>query len=142
MGLLVSFHYNEDFVILGLTILGFCFIHLTVNTSVRAKEYHLLCRGLLYKGACYRYIQSPQGSTVIICRQTPAVLFYVPQVTEAMQGSQYDVVVDDIIDEVIEPQLRQVIIEAWRDVVDVDRNKQVKKVSYRKNPSSDNNDLL
>ncbi|KAJ7333080.1 hypothetical protein OS493_018252 [Desmophyllum pertusum] len=50
-------------------------------------------------------------------------------VTEAMQGSQYDVVIDDIIDDVTDPQLRQVIIEAWRDVVDVDRNKQIKKVS-------------
>lgn len=50
-------------------------------------------------------------------------------VTEAMQGFQYDVVIDDIINEVMEPQLRPVIIEAWRDVVDVDRNKQVKKVS-------------
>ena len=56
-------------------------------------------------------------------------MFCIPQVTEAMQGSQYDVVIDDIIDEVMDPQLRQVIIEAWRNVVDVDRNKQVKKVS-------------
>ena len=47
-----------------------------------------------------------------------------------MQGFQYDVVIDDIIDEVMEPQLRPVIIEAWRDVVDVDRNKQVKKVRF------------
>ena len=53
-----------------------------------------------------------------------------PQVAEAMQGFQYDVVIDDIIDEVMEPQLRPVIIEAWRDVVDVDRNKQVKKVRF------------
>jgi len=45
-----------------------------------------------------------------------------------MHGFQYDVVIDDIIDEVIEPQLRSVIIEAWRDVVDVDRKKQVTKV--------------
>lgn len=51
--------------------------------------------------------------------------------TEAMQGFQYDVVIDDIINEVMEPQLRPVIIEAWRDVVDVDRNKQVKKVHFR-----------
>ena len=29
----------------------------------------------------------------------------------------------------MEPQLRQVIIEAWRDVADVDRRKQVKKIS-------------
>ncbi|XP_020602446.1 uncharacterized protein LOC110041496 [Orbicella faveolata] len=50
-------------------------------------------------------------------------------VTEAMHGFQFDVVIDDIIDEVMEPQLRPVIIEAWRDVVDVDRDKQVKKVS-------------
>ena len=48
-----------------------------------------------------------------------------------MQGFQYDVVIDDIIDEVMEPQLRPVIIEAWRDIVDVDRNKQVKKVRAR-----------
>lgn len=54
-----------------------------------------------------------------------------------MQGFQYDVVVDNIIDEVMEPQLRQVITEAWRDVVEVDRNKQVKKVSSRKTPSHD-----
>lgn len=51
-----------------------------------------------------------------------------------MQGFQYDVVIDDIIDEVMESQLRQVIIEAWRDVVDVDRNKQVKKVHFRETP--------
>jgi len=49
--------------------------------------------------------------------------------SEAMHGFQYDVVIDDVIDEVIEPQLRSVIIEAWRDVVDVDRKKQVTKVS-------------
>lgn len=48
-----------------------------------------------------------------------------------MHGFQYDVVIDDIIDEVIEPQLRSVIIEAWRDVVDVDRKKQVTKVRSR-----------
>ena len=54
-----------------------------------------------------------------------------PQATEAMQGFQYDAVIDDIIDEVTEPQLRPVIIEAWRDVVDVDRDKQVKKVCFR-----------
>ena len=29
----------------------------------------------------------------------------------------------------MEPQLRQVITEAWRDVLDVDRSKQVKKVT-------------
>ena len=29
----------------------------------------------------------------------------------------------------MEPQLRQVIIEAWRDVADVDRSKQVKKLT-------------
>ena len=29
----------------------------------------------------------------------------------------------------MEPQLRQVIIESWRDVLDVDRSKQVKKVT-------------
>ena len=29
----------------------------------------------------------------------------------------------------MEPQLKQVIIEAWRNVVDVDRSKQVKKVT-------------
>ena len=48
-----------------------------------------------------------------------------------MHGFQYDVVIDDIIDEVVEPQLRPVIIEAWREVVDVDRDKQVKKVLFR-----------
>ena len=48
-----------------------------------------------------------------------------------MHGFQFDVVIDDIIDEVMEPQLRPVIIEAWRDVVDVDRDKQVKKVRFR-----------
>ena len=47
-----------------------------------------------------------------------------------MHGFQYDVVIDDIVDEVVEPQLRPVIIEAWREVVDVDRNKQVKKVRF------------
>lgn len=47
-----------------------------------------------------------------------------------MHGFQYDVVIDDIIDEVIEPQLRPVIIDAWRDVVHVDRNKQVTKVRF------------
>ena len=29
----------------------------------------------------------------------------------------------------MKPQLRQVIIEAWRDVAEVDRNKQIKKVT-------------
>ena len=29
----------------------------------------------------------------------------------------------------MEPQLRQVVIEAWRDVADVDRSEQVKKVT-------------
>ena len=51
------------------------------------------------------------------------------QVFEAIQQSQDDSLINSIIDEVIEPQLRQVIIEAWRDVADVNRSKQVKKVT-------------
>ena len=52
-----------------------------------------------------------------------------PWFCEAIQQSQDDSLINSIIDEVMEPQLRQVIIEAWRDVVDVDRSKQVKKVT-------------
>lgn len=59
-----------------------------------------------------------------------------------MQGFQYDIVIDDIIDEVMEPQLRPVIIEAWRDVVEVDRNKQVKKVCFRETYQSHDRMLL
>ena len=51
------------------------------------------------------------------------------QVFEAIQQSQDDSLINSIIDEVMEPQLRQVIIEAWRDVADVNRSKQVKKVT-------------
>ena len=51
------------------------------------------------------------------------------QVFEALQQSQDDSLINSIIDEVMEPQLRQVIIEAWRDVADVDRSEQVKKVT-------------
>ena len=51
------------------------------------------------------------------------------QAFQATQQSQDDSLINSIIDEVIEPQLRQVIIEAWRDVADVDRSKQVKKVT-------------
>ena len=51
------------------------------------------------------------------------------QVFEAVQQSQDDSLINSIIDEVMEPQLRQVIIEAWRDVADVNRSKHVKKVT-------------
>ena len=51
------------------------------------------------------------------------------QVFEALQQSQDDSLINSIIDEVMEPQLRQVIIDAWRDVADVNRSKQVKKVT-------------
>lgn len=51
------------------------------------------------------------------------------QVFEALQQSQDDSIINSIIDEVMEPQLRQVIIEAWRDVADVNRSKHVKKVT-------------
>ena len=51
------------------------------------------------------------------------------QVFEAIQQSQDDSLINSIIDEVMEPHLRQVIIEAWRDVADVDRSKQVKKIT-------------
>ena len=51
------------------------------------------------------------------------------QVFEAIQQSQDDSLINSIIDEVMEPQLRQVIIEAWRDVADVNRSKHVKKVT-------------
>ena len=51
------------------------------------------------------------------------------QVFEALQQSQDDSLINSIIDEVMEPQLRQVIIEAWRDVADVNRSKHVKKVT-------------
>lgn len=50
-------------------------------------------------------------------------------VFEALQQSQDDSLINSIIDEVMEPQLRQVIIEAWCDVADVNRSKHVKKVS-------------
>ena len=46
-----------------------------------------------------------------------------------MKQAQDDSLINSIIDEVMEPQLRQVVIEAWRDVADVDRSKQVKKVT-------------
>ena len=51
------------------------------------------------------------------------------QVFEAIQQSQDDLLINSIIDEVMEPQLRQVIFEAWHDVADVNRSKQVKKVT-------------
>ena len=43
--------------------------------------------------------------------------------------SKDDSLINSIIDEVMKPQLRQVIIQAWRDVAEVDRSKQVKKAT-------------
>jgi len=50
-------------------------------------------------------------------------------VFEAIQQYKDDDLINGIIDEVTEPQLRQVIIETWREVAEADRNKQINKVS-------------
>ena len=63
--------------------------------------------------------------SLAILIQTKIVL----QDFEATQQSQDGSLINSIIDEVMGPQLRQVIIEAWPDVADVDRSKQVKKVT-------------
>ena len=48
---------------------------------------------------------------------------------EAIQQYKDDDLINGIIDEVTEPQLRQVIIETWREVAEADRNKQINKVT-------------
>ena len=48
---------------------------------------------------------------------------------EAIQQSQDDSLINSIINEVMKSQVTQVIIQAWRDVADVDRSKQVKKAT-------------
>ena len=48
---------------------------------------------------------------------------------EAIQQVKDDDVINGIIDEVIQPQLRQVIIELWRDIAESNRNKQIEKVT-------------
>ena len=48
---------------------------------------------------------------------------------EAIQQYKDDDLINGMIDEVTEPQLRQVIIETWRDVAEADRNKQINKVT-------------
>jgi len=50
-------------------------------------------------------------------------------VFEAIQQYKDDDLINGMIDEVTEPQLRQVIIETWRDVAEADRNKQINKVT-------------
>ena len=48
---------------------------------------------------------------------------------EAIQQYKDDDLINGIIDEVTEPQLRQVIIETWREMAEADRNKQINKVT-------------
>lgn len=50
-------------------------------------------------------------------------------VTEAVSGFQNDDPLDDIIDEVITSELRQVVIDVWQELMEVDREKQLKKLS-------------
>lgn len=50
-------------------------------------------------------------------------------VTEAVSGFQNDDPLDDIIDEVITSELRQVVIDVWQELMEVDKEKQVKKLS-------------
>lgn len=62
----------------------------------------------------------------ILEAMSPMVLMVV---FEAIQQVKDDDVINGIIDEVIQPQLRQVIIELWRDIAESNRNKQIEKVS-------------
>lgn len=50
-------------------------------------------------------------------------------VSEAMDGFQNDDPLDEVIDEVITSELRQIVIDVWREMLEVDREKQVKKLS-------------
>jgi len=50
-------------------------------------------------------------------------------VLEAMQQIKGDDVINGIIDEVLNPQLSQIIIEAWRDLAQTDRNRERQEVS-------------
>jgi len=52
-------------------------------------------------------------------------------VFEAIQQYKDDDLINGIIDEVTEPQLRQVIIDTWREMAEADRNKQINKVTNR-----------
>ena len=45
-----------------------------------------------------------------------------------MQQTKDENLITGIVDEVIQPQLRQTIIEACRDVAEGDRNKEIEKV--------------
>ena len=45
-----------------------------------------------------------------------------------MQQIKGDDVINGIIDEVLNPQLSQIIIEAWRDVAENDRNREIQEV--------------
>ena len=49
--------------------------------------------------------------------------------SEAVQQYKDDGLINGIIDEVTQPHLRQLIIEAWRDVAEFGRNKQIDKVT-------------
>ena len=46
-----------------------------------------------------------------------------------MQQIKGDDVVNGIIDEVLNPQLSQIIIEAWCDVAETDRNREIQEVT-------------
>lgn len=46
-----------------------------------------------------------------------------------MDGFQNDDPLDEVIDEVITSELRQIVIDVWREMMEVDREKQVKKVT-------------
>ena len=48
---------------------------------------------------------------------------------EATQQIKGDDVVKGIIDEVLNPQLSQIIIEAWRDLAETDRDREIQEVS-------------
>ena len=51
-GLLDCVRYNEDFVISGFVISGFCSIHFTMCNFGWAEEYRSLYRGLRYIEVC------------------------------------------------------------------------------------------
>lgn len=46
-----------------------------------------------------------------------------------MDGFQNDDPLDEVIDEVITSELREIVIDVWREMMEVDREKQVKKVT-------------
>ena len=46
-----------------------------------------------------------------------------------MQQIKADDVINGIIDEVLNPQLSQIILEAWRDLAETDRNREIQEVT-------------